>query len=95
MKNNACKRILTNREAIKQLSGRSQPQWIESLSRIYLLDKKFLDESRICQEAIETNSQKLRWIEITITAVEKGRSRGSKDSLAVERYQEAVEIVQK
>ena len=30
-----------------------------------------------------------------ITAIEKGRSRGSIDSLAVERYWEAVEIVQK
>ena len=47
------------------------------------------------REAIKTNSQKLRWIEIAITAVEKGRSRGSRDSLAVERYREAVEIALK
>ena len=38
------------------------------------------------REAIGTNSQKIRWIEIAITVVEKGRSRGSIDSLAVERY---------
>ena len=47
------------------------------------------------QEAIKKNSQKLRWIEIAITVVEKGRSRGLIDSLAVERYGEAVEIAQK
>ena len=36
-----------------------------------------------------------RWIEITITTIEKRCSRGSTDSLAVERYREAVEIAQK
>ena len=45
--------------------------------------------------AIETNSQKPRWIEIAIIAIEKGSSRGSIDSLAIERYWEAVEIAQK
>ena len=30
-----------------------------------------------------------------ITAIEKGSSRGSTDSLAVERYREAIEIAQK
>ena len=49
---------------------------------------------RSCREAIEPNSQKLRWIEIVITAVEKGRSRGSIDSLAIERYRETVETAQ-
>ena len=44
------------------------------------------------REAIETISQKPRWIEITITAVEKGSSRGSIDSLDVKRYREAVKI---
>ena len=44
-------------------------------------------------EAIETNSQKLRWIDIALTAVEKGRSRGLIDSLTVERYREAVEML--
>ena len=37
----------------------------------------------------------LWWIKIAITAVEKRRSRGSIDSLAVERCREAVEIAQK
>ena len=47
------------------------------------------------QEAIETNSQKSRWIKIAIIAIEKGSSRGSIDSLAVERCPAAVEIAQK
>ena len=47
------------------------------------------------REAIKTNSQKLRWIKIVITAIEKGSSRGSIDSLAVKRYREAVKIAQK
>ena len=47
------------------------------------------------REAIEKNSQKLQWIEIAITTVKKGRSKGLIDSLAVERYREAVEIAQK
>ena len=47
------------------------------------------------REAIETNSQNFRWIEIAIIAIEKGRSKGSINSLAVERYREAVEIAQK
>ena len=38
------------------------------------------------REAIETNSQKFRWIKIAIIAVEKGRSRGSIDSLVFKRY---------
>ena len=49
----------------------------------------------IDREFIETNSQNLRWIKIAITSVEKGRSRGSIDSLAIEGYREAVEIAQK
>ena len=44
------------------------------------------------REAIETNSQKPRSIKIAITAIKKGNSRGSIDSLAVEMYRKAVEI---
>ena len=44
------------------------------------------------QEAIEIESQESRWIEIAITAIEKRSSRGSIDSLVVERYREVVEI---
>ena len=47
------------------------------------------------REAIEKNSQKLQWIEIAITIVKKGRSKGLIDSLAVERYREVVKIAQK
>ena len=36
------------------------------------------------QEAVETNSQKSRWIKIVITTIEKGSSIGSTDSLAIE-----------
>ena len=43
------------------------------------------------REAIETNSQNFRWIEIAIIAIEKGRSKGSINSLAVERCLEAIE----
>ena len=44
------------------------------------------------REAVEPDSQQPQWIKIAITTIEKGSSRGSIDSLAVERYQEAVEI---
>ena len=43
------------------------------------------------QEAVETNSQKSRWIKIVITTIEKGSSIGSTDSLAIERYRDAIE----
>ena len=61
-------------------------------SRSYRTSKNFLDRSSSCREAIEIESQESRWIEITITAIEKGSSKGSINSLAIERYQEAVEI---
>ena len=38
------------------------------------------------REAIKIESQESRWIEIVITAIKKGSSKGSIDSLAVERY---------
>ena len=46
------------------------------------------------QESVETNSQKLQWIEIALTFVEKEKSEVSIDSLAVESYREVVEIAQ-
>ena len=79
----------------RKVSTTKWPQWIEKLSSIYQVYRNILDGSRSCQKAIETNSQKLRWIEIAITVVEKGRSRGSIDSLIIERYREAIEIAQK
>ena len=72
------------------MSTTNKLRWIEKLSSIYQAYKNFLNGLSSCQEAIETNSQKLRWIEIAITVVKKRRSRGSIDSLAVERYREVV-----
>ena len=63
---------------IEKLSSRRQPQWIEWLSSIYRANRRFLDGSRICREAIEN----------TI----KRRSKGLIDRLDIERYQEAVEL---
>ena len=40
---------------------------------------------RRCQVAIETNSQKPQWIEITITDIKKRSLRGLMDSLVAER----------
>ena len=50
------------------------------------------ETSSMDREAIETNSQKARWNEIAIIAIDKGSSGGSTDRLAIERYQEVVEI---
>ena len=95
MKNNACKRISTDQKAqsTEQLSSRSQPRWIENLSRIYQPDRKFLDGSRIYLAGIEIESQESRWIEIAITFIEKRSSRGSIDSLAVKRYRDCLKTV--
>ena len=68
----------------RDLSTAKWPQWIEMLLSIYQAVKNFLVGSRICWEAIETNSQKFRWIEVTLTSIEKGSSKISIDSLAVE-----------
>ena len=79
----------------QEVSTAKWPWWIEKLSSIYWANRNFLNRSRSCREGIETNSQKLRWIEIVITVVEKGRSRGLIDSLAIERYREVVEMLKK
>ena len=47
--------------------------WIEILSRIYRLDKKFLDGSRSYRDKF----QKARWIKIALTSIVKRRKRGS------------------
>ena len=49
-------------------------------SRSYWGDKNFLDGSRSCREAIKKNSQKPRWIENAIIAIEKESLKGSIDS---------------
>ena len=63
--------------------------------RSYRVSIEHTETSSMDREAIEKNFQKLQWIEIAITTVKKGRSKGLIDSLAVERYREAVEIAQK
>ena len=59
------------RGAIENLLTAKEPQWIEQLSRSYRADKNFLNGSRICREAIETNSRKLWWIEDALRPIEK------------------------
>ena len=44
------------------------------------------------REAIEPDSQQPQWIKIVVTTIEKGSSRGSIDSLDVERCPTAIEI---
>ena len=64
-------------------------------SRSYPASIKEIENFLMDREAIETNSQKSRWIEIAIIAIEKGSSKGSIDSLAVEGCLVAVKIAQK
>jgi len=56
---NACKGISIDWGGLKNLSRRSQPRWIENLSRIYQLDKNSLNGLRSYWESIETKSRKL------------------------------------
>ena len=79
----------------QEVSIAKWPQWIEKRSSNYRAYKIFFDGSKSYQEANETTSKKLQWIKIAITAVKKGRSRGSIDGLPVERCQEVVKIAQK
>ena len=81
--------------AIKELSNNyrevSTAKGLDG-SRSYRASKNFLDGSSSCRATIKIESQESRWNEIVITAIEKGSSKGSIDSLAVERYQEAIKI---
>ena len=73
-----------------------KPWWINKLSRIYRPDINFLDGSRICQEAIEANSRKFRWIKDAIRSIEKKKSKGSIDSYLsrfVEKLSSLIKIV--
>ena len=65
--------------AVKNLPMAKSPRWIRILLRIYRPDKIFLDGSRICWEAIETNSRKLRWIKNAIRSIEINNPRSSID----------------
>ena len=55
----------------REVSTVKWPWLIKKLSSSYRGDRNFLNRSRSCREAIETNSQKLRWIEILIIARER------------------------
>ena len=61
-------------------------------SRSYQAYRNFLDGSSSCRVALKIEYQESRWIKIVIISIKKGSSKGSIDSLAVERYREAVEI---
>ena len=76
---NACKGILIDWGVVENLSRRSQPRWIENLSRIYHPDRKFLDGSKKLSRFYQEEIQKSRWIENTIRSIEKRRQRGSID----------------
>ena len=80
----SCRGLILNKfiyqGAIKSYQTAKKSRWIKQLSSIYWVDRKFLNGSRIYREAIKTNSQKFRWIEIALTSIEKGRSKISIDS---------------
>ena len=67
------------------------PRWIKILSRIYRLDRKFLDGSRSYRDKF----QKAQWIEIMLTSVETRRKRGSIEVNLLRIYREAVELEEK
>ena len=76
----------------REVSTANKLRWINKLSSIYQASRNFLNGSSSCWEAIKIESQESQWIEIMITAIVKGSSKGSIDSLVVERYREAAEI---
>ena len=83
------------RGAVENLSMAKSPRWIKKLSRSYRPDRNFLDESRICQETIETNSKKFQWIENAIRSVEVKSPRGSIDRKRSRICRDAVELDKK
>ena len=80
----SCRALILNKfiyqGAIKSYQTAKKSRWIKQLSSIYWVDRKFLDGLRICRKAVETNSRKLRWIEIALTSNEKGWSKSLMDS---------------
>jgi len=79
----------------QEVSTANKLRWIKKLSSIYRAYWNFLDGSSSCRAAINIESQESRWIEIAIIIIKKGSSKGSIDSLAIERYWEVVEIDKK
>ena len=90
-----CRVVIFDRWSYRGAIERCPTQSDLDGSRSYQESIEHTETSSMDREAIETNSQKLQWIKIAKTAVEKRRSRGSIDSLAVKRYREAIEIAQK
>ena len=79
MKNNACKRVSTDREAVKDVSARHKvSRWIEK-------------RLKSCRDKV----QKSRWIEIALTFVETRRKRGSIKVNLLRICREAVELEEK
>ena len=85
-------RIKKARNSYREVSIAKGPRWIEKLLSIYQAYRNFLDGLSRCSEAIQIKSQESRWIEFAIITIEKRSSKGSIDSLVVERYREVVEI---
>ena len=79
---------LDRNESIEDLLTTKVPQWIEKLSRIYQLDRKFLDGSRSYQDKF----QKAQWIENALTSIEKRRKRGLIDANLSRICREAIEF---
>ena len=68
VKNNACKRVLTDREAVKLLSSWMRAHKIISINRDMCQESieklpRNLDGSRICQECIEQIESTKIWLD--------------------------------
>ena len=95
MKNNACKRVSTDREAIKLLSSRSQ----SSMDRESVEDVSTRQKvSRWIEKLLKSyrdKVQKSRWIEIALTFVETRRKKGLIEVNLSRICQEPVELEEK
>ena len=86
---------MIDRGGVENISRRSQPRWIENLSRIYRPDRKFLDGLKKPSRFYQQELQKSRWIKIALTIVEKRRKRGSIEESLSRIYQKDVELEEK
>ena len=79
MKNNACKRVSTDREAVKDVLARHKvSRWIEKRLKSY-----------------RDKVQKSQWIKIALTFVESRRKKGSIEVNLLRICREAVELEEK
>ena len=72
MKNNACKKVSTDREAIEQKPTLMDREFVEDLLAKQKVSRWIENLSRSYQDKI----QKARWIEIALTSVETRRKKG-------------------